>query len=103
VADDYTLHVTDGARNERVLLEADVEDAEWFVPEGASAAEVNDGLNADADEVLASEVVEIMRALGITWPVCPVHGHAMGACSGWWYCNGGAGHDVAAVGSLEQG
>jgi hypothetical protein len=78
VADDYTLHVTAGGLSSKVLLEADVEDEEWFAPAEASPADVDDGLDADADELLASEAVELMRVLGITWPVCPDHSQVMG-------------------------
>src|SRR3954470_19513938 len=48
VADDYTLYVTDGVISERVLLDADVEDEDWFAPPGASPAEIEAGRAADA-------------------------------------------------------
>ena len=99
---DYTLSVTDGVIDERLLLEAEVEDEDWFLPAGATATEQSAGLDADADELLASEVAEALRGLGITWPTCAEHRRAMGACEGWWYCEGAPYHDVAEVGSLPD-
>lgn len=67
-----------------MLLESDVEDEEWFTPGDATAAELNAGLDADSDELLASEVVEALGALGVAWPVCREHEGPLGACEGWW-------------------
>jgi hypothetical protein len=99
----YVLAVTDGVQTVRVLLESEVEDEEWFVRDGSSAADLDAGLDADADELLASEVVEVLNSLGVAWPLCREHRGTMGACEGWWYCNGEPYHDVAGVGALEQG
>jgi hypothetical protein len=62
--------------------------------------ELGAGLDADADELLATEVAEALRSLGVTWPICAQHRRVMGACEGWWYCEGEPYHDVAEVGSL---
>ena len=53
--------------------------------------------------MLASEVAEALRVLGITWPTCAQHRRAMGSCEGWWYCEGEPYHDVAEVGAVGQG
>ena len=103
VDSDHLLSVTDGVIGERLLLESEVEDEDWFLPAGATATELSAGLDADADEVLASEVAEALRGLGIAWPTCSAHRRVMGACEGWWYCEGVPHHDVAQVGALEQG
>ena len=97
---DYVLSVTDGVGSERLPLEPAVEDENWYAPAGATAAELIAGLDADADELLASEVAEALRCLGVTWPVCAEHRQVMAACEGWWYCEGDPSHDVAQVGSL---
>ena len=97
---DHVLTVTDGEVTERVALEPEVEDESWYLPEGATAAEQDQALDADADEVVAGEVAEALRAQGISWPVCPEHGRVLGNCEGWWYCEGEPYHDVAEVGSL---
>ncbi len=97
---DYVLHVSDGALNERVLLESQVDDEDWFVPSDASPDEVNGGLDADADELVASGAAEALRSLGETWAICPQHARVMGMCEGWWYCEGNPYHGVAPVGSL---
>ncbi len=88
---------------EQVLLESEVEDEDWVAPSEASPDEVIGGLNADADELVASEAAEVLRSLGETWPVCPQHRRVMGMCEGWWYCEGEPYHDVAEVGSLTTG
>lgn len=48
-------------------------------------------------------VVEVLNSLGVAWPLCREHRGTMGACEGWWYCNGEPYHDVAGIGALEQG
>ncbi len=101
VGSDYVLTVSDGVIGERLLLESEVEDEEWFAPVGATAAELDAGLDADADELLSSEVAEALRSLGVEWPVCADHRRAMISCSGSWICNGEPSHDVAEVGSLQ--
>ncbi len=83
---DYALSVTGGVVHERLLLEAEIEDEDWFLPAGVTAAEQSAGLDADADEMVASEVAEALRVLGITWLICVQHRRVMGACEGWWYC-----------------
>jgi hypothetical protein len=98
----YVFSLTDGVVTERLLLEAEVEDEDWFAPAEATAGEVSAGLEADADELLAIEVAEALRNLGVTWPVCVEHRQVMGACEGWWYCEGEPYHDVAEVGSLSS-
>ena len=100
VEPDHVLTVTDGEVTERVALEPAVEDESWYLPEGATAAEQDQGLDADADEVVAGEVAEALRAQGISWPVCPEHGRVLGNCENWWFCEGTPSHDVAEVGSL---
>jgi len=97
---DYVLHVSDGVASERVLLESEVEDEDWFAPAEATADELDGGLDADADELVASEVAEVLRSLGEVWPICSEHHRLMGMCEGWWYCEGEPYHDVAVVGSL---
>ncbi|WP_369137231.1 hypothetical protein [Modestobacter versicolor] len=99
----HLLTVTDGTVTGRVVLDAEVEDEEWFVPAGATPAERDAGLDADADEVVAGEVTAALRDHGVEWPRCPDHHRQLGACSGWWTCEGGASHDVAEVGSLQAG
>jgi hypothetical protein len=102
VGPDYLLSVTDGVATEHVPLEAEVEDEDWFTPPGATASEQSAGLDADADETLATEVTEVLWTFGVTWPLCPEHCKAMGVCSGWWYCEGEPYHDLAEVGSLPD-
>ena len=101
--DALVLTVSDGVRSEQVLLVDEVEDEDWYAPAGATPAELSAGLDADASEVIASEVTEALRALGTTWPLCAEHVRAMGNCSGWWYCQGEPPHDVAEAGSLPEG
>lgn len=103
VGPDYVLSVTDGEVTERVLLKSEVEDEDWYAPEEASESELDQGLSADADELLATEVAEALRAQDVTWPICPEHRRVMGNCEGWWYCEGEPYHDVAEVGSLQDG
>ena len=102
VSPDYLLSVTDGVATEQLPLEAEVEDEGWFTPLGATASELNAGLDADADETLATEVTEALWTFGVTWPLCPEHRKVMGVCSGWWYCEGEPYHDLAEVGSLPE-
>jgi hypothetical protein len=102
VDSDYLLSVTDGVVTEHVRLEAEVEDEDWFTPPGMTAAELSGGLDADANETLATEVKEALWVLGVTWPMCPEHRQIMGVCAGWWYCEGEPYHDVADVGSLPE-
>jgi hypothetical protein len=102
VDSEFVLRVTDGVADQRLLLESAVEDEDWFAPSDVTAEELSAGLDADADELLASEVAEALRTLGITWPACVEHRRVMGACEGWWYCEGDPYHDVAEVGALEQ-
>lgn len=103
MTDDYLLRVSTGPRVEQILLESEVEDENWFAPVDATPAELDAGLEADANELLAAEIGEAVRALGIEWPTCPQHGRLMDACSSWWYCAGEPYHDVAEVGSLPEG
>lgn len=98
---EYVLHVSDGAESQPVLLDSDVHDEHWFVPEGATPEQVDDGLDADAEELVAQEAAEALRLFDVEWPVCREHDRILGACSGWWYCGGQTYHDVAAVGSLK--
>jgi hypothetical protein len=100
---DYLLSITDGGLSARVQLEREVEDEDWFVRAEATPSELSAGLDADADEAVAYEVTEGLVDVGVTWPVCPDHQRAMGACSGLWYCEGEPYHDVAEVGSLRAG
>lgn len=53
---EYVLSVTDGVVIERLLLAPDVEDEDWFTPGDATAVELSAGLDADAGELLATEV-----------------------------------------------
>jgi hypothetical protein len=99
---DYVLCVTDGVVTERLLLESEVEDEGWFAPAEATAEEQNAVLDADADELLASEVAEAPTSLGVTWPVCAEHRRVLDACEGWWYCEGERYQDVAEVGCLSS-
>lgn len=99
----YVLHVSDGVASEQVLLESAVEDEDWYAPSEATPDELDGGLDADADELVASEAAEALRSLGHVWPVCPQHRREMGMCEGWWCCEGEPYHDVAQVGSLTAG
>ena len=54
---DFDLSNTDGVLAERVPLESDVEDEDWFAPADATAEELSAGLDADAAELLAIEVM----------------------------------------------
>ena len=103
VDDALVLTVSDGVRSEQVALVDEVEDEDWYAPAGATSTELAAGLDADADEVVATDVAEVLRVLGTTWPVCALHARAMGNCSGWWYCPGEPQHDVAEAGSLPEG
>jgi hypothetical protein len=99
---DLVLTVSDGVQSGQRVLVAEVEDEDWYAPAGATPAELSAGLDADADEMVATEVVEALRVMGVSWPVCVDHARAMGNCSGWWYCEGDVQHDVAEAGSLPD-
>lgn len=100
--DGYTLAVSNGVDTEHILLQEDLDDEEWFAPSGASAAEIEEGLDSDADELLATEIAGALNVFGTAWPTCAEHDRVMGACSGLWYCGGEPYHDVAVVGSLDN-
>ena len=70
VGDDYVMSVTEGRRVEQVLLEAEVEEEEWFLPSGLEASELDGSLDADADEVVGGDTAQVLRVMGIWWPVC---------------------------------
>lgn len=103
ISPDHVLQVSDGVHSERLRLEDEVEDEPWFAPEDASPDELDEGLDADADELVAGELAEFLRSVGVAWPICVDHRRLLGVCSGWWYCEGEPYHDVAAVGELQTG
>jgi hypothetical protein len=99
VDDELVLTVAGPAGTESVALVADVQD--FFEPETTwSEEERAAALEQDADEVVASETLEALRALGIEGPLCPQHGRPMDACSSVWTCP--EGHDGPFVGDLSS-
>ena len=78
MGDDYVLSIDDGRRVEQVLLAAAVEDEEWFLPPGVDATQVDESLDADADEVVGGEAAHVLTVLGVRWPVCAEHGGMLG-------------------------
>jgi hypothetical protein len=103
IDDDLVLTVSDGVRSEQLALVAEVEDEAWYAPAGATPGELGAGLDADADEVVGTEVAEALRALGLSWPVCADHARVLGNCSGAWCCPGEPQHDIAEAGQLPGG
>ena len=102
ISADLVLTVTDGQQSESVLLEREIQDEEWYVDERAFPEELDAALDDEAAEAVADEVLEVLRALDVPWPLCIAHGALMGSCSGVWFCEGPPGHDVAEVGALGR-
>lgn len=100
VSDDWVLTVSDGARAEPSMLDREVEDEEWYVDSSWAPEQQEAALAVDATEVVASEVLEVLRVLGTARLTCPEHGADLGACESVWYCESALGHDVAFVGCL---
>jgi len=100
--DDWVLTVNDGMRTEVSGLAGDVEDESWYFESDQTPSERAAAQAAEADELVATEVAEILRVLGVGWPVCPQHARLMSNCEGWWLCSGPPSHDVATAGTLGQ-
>lgn len=101
VSDDYLVTIDGPFGSESSALHPEVEDAAWFVRPDASDEEQAAGFEADAEEAVAQEVLELLDVLGVAWPICPEHGPRVGVCEGVWFCSGKPEHDVALVGSLR--
>jgi hypothetical protein len=102
IDDTWVLTVGNADRQEVSALEDEVEDEEWYLGPDQTPLERAAALDADADEVVASEVVEVLRVLGIEWPLCGEHNRSMMNCSGDWICNGPPSHGVALAGELGK-
>lgn len=96
---EYVMTVRWRSRVESVALIEHVEDEAWFLDPAAPIDEQAAALDADADEVLAGEVQEVLRLWGMRWPACPQHRRVMICCSGDWLCEGPPTH-AAHVGAL---
>lgn len=101
VSDEYIVTIDGPAGSESSALHPEVEDEAWYVRPDASEEEQEAGFEADAEEAVAQEVLELLEVLGIGWPICPEHGPQVGVCEGVWFCNGKPEHVVAVVGLLE--
>lgn len=97
--DEWVLRVSLDARSEAVLVDDLVDREAW--PDQAWHEYREDTLDDDASEVLASEVLEILRALDLPGPVCPEHRTALDVCSMSWVCGSINGHDAALMGELR--
>lgn len=102
VNEDCQLTVGLGERRETCGLTVEVEEEDWFVGRAQTPDEVADGLAAEAEEFLAHEVADVLRVLGVTWPVCQEHGRIVSNCCGCWLCDGPPAHDLGSVGSLDH-
>lgn len=98
---DYVLTLRRADATESVLPERDLEDEAWYVRPECSHEQQALALDADADEVVASEAIEVFRVLGWSAPHCGDHNRSLSLCTGVWLCQGPPGHDVAVVGELD--
>ena len=98
---DYVLTLRRADATESVMLERDLEDEAWYVRAEFSDEQQASALDADADDVVASEAIEVLRVLGWSAPLCGDHNKPLSVCSGVWLCEGPPGHDVAVVGELD--
>ncbi|HEY7859658.1 MAG TPA: hypothetical protein VIC82_14265 [Candidatus Nanopelagicales bacterium] len=97
----FVLSVSDGARVEDVILDADV-DEDSFNHEELSVEYFEHALDDDASETVAGEAIEVLNVWDLVWPICPLHERAMTPCSGVWVCNGPPVHDLADIGRLNS-
>ncbi len=102
IDDTWVLTVGNAQQQEASALVDEVEDAAWYLGRDQTPVERAAALDADADEAVASEVVEVLRVLGIEWPTCGEHNRSMMNCSGDWICNGPPSHAVALAGELGK-
>jgi hypothetical protein len=102
IDDTWVLAVGSAEQREFSALDDEVEDEAWYLGPGQTSVERAAALDADADEVVATEVVEVLRVLGIEWPTCGEHKRPMMNCEGSWICNGPPGHGVAVAGELGK-
>jgi hypothetical protein len=100
VDEEFVLSISDGRDTEASMLSRELQDAAWYVSADFSDAQQAAALDADADEAIADESLEVLRAMGVTWPVCAEHDRPMMSCEGGWICNGKPPHAVAVVGDL---
>jgi hypothetical protein len=77
IGDDYVLTVAGAGSAESALLDSLVEDEAWYLPAGQTIEQRRAALEVDAEEVVACEVVEVMRVLGQTSPHCSEHGGSL--------------------------
>jgi hypothetical protein len=99
VDESLVLTVTGPAGSESTLLEREV--ADFFVPDASWPEEQRvAALEEDADDVVASEALEVLRVLQVPGPVCPQHGEAFSSCSSVWVCP--EGHDGPFIGELTK-
>lgn len=97
--DVLVLTITGPEQSESALLDHQVE--EFFAPHGSSPeAQRLAGLEEDADDIVTSETLEILRVLGVSGPTCPQHGDPLSSCSSVWVCP--AGHDGPFIGDLAK-
>jgi hypothetical protein len=100
IDDRYVLTISNGEVTEFGRIPSHIEDEDWYIKPDQTLEERATALQADADEAVATEAIEILRAVGILWPTCPQHCKQLWNCMGWWGCNGPESHDIARLGSL---
>lgn len=99
VDESFVLTVLGPEQSESALL--DREAADFFTPGGpVTAAQRLADLEEDADDIVTSEALEILRALGVPRPTCPQHGEELSSCSAVWVCP--TGHDGPLIGGLAH-
>ncbi len=102
IDDTWVLTVGNNEQREVSALDDEVEDEEWYLGSDQTPVELAAALDAEAEEAVAIEAVEVLRVLGIEWPICGKHRRSMTNCEGSWVCNGPPTHDVALTGELGK-
>lgn len=99
VDESFVLTVLGPEQSESALLDSEVSDI--FASRGpVTAAQRSADLEEDADDIVMSEALEILRALGVPRPTCPQHGAELSSCSSVWVCP--TGHDGPFIGDLAR-
>jgi hypothetical protein len=100
VDEEFVLSMSDGRDTEASMLSREFQDPDWYIRADITDAEQAAALDAEAEEAVADEALEVLRVMGVTWPVCTEHDRPMMCCEGEWLCNGEPPHAVALVGDL---
>ena len=99
VDDAFVLRVSGPSVTDQVALATHVTDLDEPDPTW-SKAQLSSVLEEDADEAIAGEALEVLRAVGVTGPRCEEHGEPLGSCLSVWICP--VGHDGPFVGDLGR-